>query len=122
MDFRGDRLTGVTAQFGNGGDRLILSSDSVVRQSSQFNLGRGADLAKLDGVIHSGSMDLGSDRDADRLVLDDRRQIKGELTIRNLGPSDVLQIGEREYSGLDLRSKEFDGITVTFQEHLFCDV
>ena len=73
-------------------------------------------------MIRSASMDLGSDRDADRVVLSDRRQINGELTVSNLGPSDVLQIGEREYSGLDLRSKELDGITVTFQEHLFCDV
>ena len=121
MDFRNDRLTGVTAQFGNGGDRLILSAAALVRKGSQFNMGRGTDLARLDGVIRSGLIDLGYDRDADRVVLDDRRQIKGELMISNLGPTDVLQIGEREYSGLDLRSKELKGIAVTFQDDLFCD-
>ena len=120
MDFRTDRLTGVTAKFGRGGDQLILSADSVVRQDSQFNMGRGSDLARLDGVIRSGVINLGYDQDADRVVLDDRRQIKNELTITNIGPSDVLQIGEREYSGVDLRSKELKGITVTFQDNLFC--
>ena len=124
MDFRTDRLTGVTAKFGNGGDRLILSADSLVRKDSQFNMGGGTDLARLDGVIRSGLIDLGYDRDVDRVVLDDRRQIKDELTISNIGPSDVLQIGEREYSGVDLRSKELKGmgITVTFQDDLFCEV
>nr|WP_272159944.1 PA14 domain-containing protein [Synechococcus sp. AH-551-E05] len=120
MDFRGDRLIGVTAQLGSGEDTLVVSSDSSVHQNSQFNLGRGADLAQLDGVIRSGLIDLGYDRDVDRVVLDDRRQIKDELTIRNFGPSDVLQIGEREYSAVDLLSKDLKKLTVSFQDDLFC--
>ena len=74
-----------------------------------------------DGVIRSGSIDLGYDRDADRVIFNDLNQIKGEFLISNIGPSDVLQIGEREYSGVDLRSKNLNGIAALFQDDLFCE-
>jgi hypothetical protein len=120
MDFRSDRLTGVTAQLGSGEDTLVVSADSSVRQSSQFNLGRGSDLAQIDGVIRSASIDLGSDRVSDQVVLNDLNQIKGELKILNVGPSDVLKIGDHSYSGSELTSSDFKGITISFQDNLFC--
>jgi hypothetical protein len=122
MDFRGDRLTGVRAQFGNGGDTLIVSSDSSVRQSSEFNLGRGRDLSQIDGVIRSASIDLGSDGVSDQVVLNDLNQIKGELKVLNFGPSDVLKVGDRSYSGLELTSLDLKGITILFQDDLFCSI
>ena len=120
MDFRGDRLIGVMAQLGSGENTLVVSADSSVRQNSQFNLGRGSDLAQIDGVIRSASIDLGSDRVSDQVVLNDLNQIKGELKILNVGPSDVLKVGERSYSGSELTSFDFKGITISFQDDLFC--
>lgn len=120
LDLKGDRLTGVTAHFGRGNDRLFLSSGSSLRRGSQFNLGHGADVARLDGEIGTAIIDLGSDRRKDRVILGDLNQVNGALTISNIGPNDLLKIGNRSYSGSDLLDMDMNGILFSYQDDLFC--